>query len=186
MINLYYCQQELEERRKAFVRPEFDYATKTSICGTRVTKKKKKEMYQIQANNHFDKAELSLYEEVCRIPPFERKTLVLVGAQGVGRRTFKSRLINYDPDRFAAALPHTSRPIKENEQDGKVYHFVKREIMEADINNQKYLEWGEYDGYLYGTKLDSIRSIIRSGKMAILDCNPQVTLMMCLIIVFQS
>ena len=133
-------------------------------------------MYQIQANNHFDKAELMLYEEVCRIPPFERKTLVLVGAQGVGRRTFKSRLINYDPERFAAAIPHTSRPIKENEQDGKVYHFVKREIMEADINNQKYLEWGEYDGYLYGTKLDSVRSIIRSGKMVVLDCNPQVNL----------
>ena len=40
--------QELEERRRAFVRPEFDYATTTSICGTRITKKKKKEMYQLQ------------------------------------------------------------------------------------------------------------------------------------------
>jgi hypothetical protein len=40
--------QELEERRRAFVRPEFDYATKTSICGTKITKKKKKEMYHLQ------------------------------------------------------------------------------------------------------------------------------------------
>ncbi|XP_015792987.1 MAGUK p55 subfamily member 6 [Tetranychus urticae] len=165
--------QDLEEKRKAFVRPEYDYATKTSICGTKVTKKKKKEMYQIDANNYFDKAELTLYEEVCRIPPFERKTLVLVGAQGVGRRTLKQRLISYDSDRFSAPLPHTSRPIRENEQDGKVYHFVKREIMEADISEHKYLEWGQFDGHLYGTKLDSIRAIIRSGKMCILDCNPQ-------------
>ncbi|XP_053209648.1 MAGUK p55 subfamily member 2-like, partial [Panonychus citri] len=166
--------QELEEKRKAFVRPEFDYATKTTICGTRVTKKKRKEMYQIEANNYFDKAELILYEEVCRIPPFERKTLVLVGAQGVGRRTLKQRLTSYDSDRFSSPLPHTSRPIRENEQDGKVYHFVKREIMEADIGEHKYLEWGQFDGHLYGTKLDSIRAIIRSGKMCILDCNPQV------------
>ncbi|RWR98456.1 MAGUK p55 subfamily member 6-like protein, partial [Dinothrombium tinctorium] len=50
--------QELEERRRAFVRPEFDYATKTSICGARVTKKKKKEMYKIHANTEFDKAEM--------------------------------------------------------------------------------------------------------------------------------
>lgn len=40
--------QELEERRRAFVRPEFDYATTTSICGTRITKKKEKVMYQLQ------------------------------------------------------------------------------------------------------------------------------------------
>ncbi|RWS31219.1 MAGUK p55 subfamily member 6-like protein, partial [Leptotrombidium deliense] len=123
--------QELEERRRAFVPPEFDYASKTSICGTRVIKKKKKEMYQIRASNEFDKAELILYEEVCRMPPFDRKTLVLLGAQGIGRRTLKNRLINYDSERFASPLPHTSRPIREGEQDGKVYHFVKREIMEA-------------------------------------------------------
>ncbi|RWS03997.1 MAGUK p55 subfamily member 6-like protein [Dinothrombium tinctorium] len=165
--------QELEERRRAFVRPEFDYATKTSICGTRVTKKKKKEMYKIHANTEFDKAELMLYEEVCRMPPFERKTLVLLGAQGVGRRTLKTRLLNYDPERFASPLPHTSRPIREGEDDGKVYHFVKREIMEADIADNKYLEYGEYQGHLYGTKLDSIRAVIRSGKMCVIDCNPQ-------------
>jgi hypothetical protein len=40
--------QELEERRRAFVRPEFDYSTRTSICGTKITKKKKKEMYHLQ------------------------------------------------------------------------------------------------------------------------------------------
>lgn len=166
--------QELEEMRRAFVLPEFDYSTKITICGTKATKKKKKEMYQLQQYQEFDKAELQLYEEVCRMPPFERKTLILIGVQGVGRRTLKSRLISYDPDRFATALPHTSRPIKENEEDGRQYHFVKRDIMEEDIANGKYLESGELQGHLYGIKLDSIRGIIRSGKMCIIDCNPQV------------
>ncbi len=115
-----------------------------------------------------------LYEEVCRTPPFERKTLVLVGAQGVGRRSLKSRLISYDSDRFATPLPHTSRPIREGEMDGKQYHFVKRDIMEADIADNKYLEYGEFQEHLYGTKLDSIRAIIRSGRMCVVDCNPQV------------
>lgn len=53
----------------------------------------------------FDKAELLLYEEVARMPPFDRKTLVLIGAQGVGRRSLKSKLIASDPRRFAAPLP---------------------------------------------------------------------------------
>jgi len=50
-------------------------------------------MYRSVANCEFDKAELLLYEEVTRMPPFRRKTLVLIGVSGVGRRTLKNRLI---------------------------------------------------------------------------------------------
>lgn len=46
-----------------------------------------------------------LYEEVAKMPPFNRKTLVLVGCQGVGKRTLKNRLINSDPEKFAAIVP---------------------------------------------------------------------------------
>lgn len=172
--------QELEEMRRAFVDPELDYSTKITICGTKASKKKKKQMYQSDLYAEFERAELQLYEEVCRMPPFERKTLVLIGAKGVGRRTLKARLIAYDPDRYAAPIPHTSRPIKECEMDGKQYHFVKRDIMEKDVANGKYLECGEFEGHLFGTKLDSIRAIIRSGKMCIIDCNPQVKKDLCL------
>lgn len=87
---------ELEERRKAFVAPEADYVHKISICGARISKKKRRFLYQSKSNNDFDKAELLLYEEVTRMPPFKRKTLVLIGPQGVGRRTLKNRLVNSD------------------------------------------------------------------------------------------
>lgn len=46
--------------------------------------------------------------------------------------------------------------------------------MEADIADNAYLEWGEFGGHLYGTKLDSIRDIMHNGRMVILDCSPQV------------
>lgn len=96
---------ELEERRKAFVAPEADYVHKISICGARISKKKKKISYQSKSNCDFDKAELLLYEEVTRMPPFKRKTLVLIGTQGVGRRTLKNRLINSDPEKFGGVVP---------------------------------------------------------------------------------
>ncbi|EFX69379.1 hypothetical protein DAPPUDRAFT_7952, partial [Daphnia pulex] len=86
--------QELEERRKAFVAPEADFVYKIGFCGTRISKKKKKLMYQIKSSVDLDEAELLLYEEVTRMPPFRRKTLVLVGSEGIGRRTLKNRLIN--------------------------------------------------------------------------------------------
>ncbi|KAL0119758.1 hypothetical protein PUN28_007888 [Cardiocondyla obscurior] len=163
---------ELEERRKAFVPPEADFVHKISICGTRISKKKKRKMYQSKSNGEFDGAELLLYEEVARMPPFRRKTLALVGPRGVGRRTLKNRLINSDPEKFGTIVPYTSRPPRVLEEDGKSYWFTDRESMETDIREHRFLEHGEHGGHLYGTKLDSVRELIRAGKMCVLDCSP--------------
>lgn len=163
---------ELEERRKAFVAPEADYVHKIGICGTRISKKKRRFLYQSKSNNEFDKAELLLYEEVTRMPPFKRKTLVLIGSQGVGRRTLKNRLVNSDPDKFGGIVPYTSRPQRVLEENGKGYWFADRENMEAEIRDHRYLEYGEHNGHLYGTHLDTIRDVIRRGKMCVLDCSP--------------
>lgn len=98
--------------------PESDYANKIGLCGTFTAKKKKKKLYESRSNTQFDKAELSLYEEVIKLPPFRRKTLVLIGANGVGRRTLKNRIIENNPERFAAPIPHTSRPKRPEEDNG--------------------------------------------------------------------
>ena len=45
------------------------------------------------------------YEEVVKLPAFMRKTLVLLGAHGVGRRHIKNSLIAAHPDRFAYPIP---------------------------------------------------------------------------------
>ncbi|GBP36822.1 MAGUK p55 subfamily member 2 [Eumeta japonica] len=164
---------ELEERRKAYVPPEADFVHKISICGARISKKKKKFVYESRSSVQLEGAELALYEEVARTPPFLRRTLALVGTRGVGRRTIKNRLIQEHPDRFGAVIPHTSRPPRPLEEDGVSYWFVSREQMERDAHAGRFLEYGEHNGFLYGTHLDSIRAIIKEGKMCILDCAPQ-------------
>lgn len=164
--------QELEERRKAFVPPEADYVHKIGICGTLISKRKKKCMYRSMLNSQFDRAELTLYEEVARMPPFHRKVLVLIGCAGVGRRTLKSRILSAFPDKFGAPLPHTCRECREDETDGGVYHFTARESMQQDIVDGQYLEYGQHGGNIYGIKLDSVRAVIRSGRMCVLDCSP--------------
>jgi len=163
--------QALEEKRKAFVRPEYDYTHKSLLCGI-VTKKKRKVMYHTKQSAEYDRHELMIYEEVTRMPPFQRKTLVLIGPPGIGRRTLKTRLIKSDNTRFGAVVPHTSRPIRAGEIDGDGYWYVTKDRMDAEIANGKFLEWGEFDGHLYGTKLDEIRRVIEKGKMCILDLNP--------------
>lgn len=53
----------------------------------------------------FDRYELQIYEEVARMPPFQRKTLILIGAQGVGRRSLKNRLILLTPLQYGTTVP---------------------------------------------------------------------------------
>ena len=77
--------------------------------------------------------------------------------------------------RFWFIHADTSRPPREGEEDGKGYHFTSREEMEVDIKAGQYLENGDFEGNLYGTKVDSIRDIMRSGKMCILDVNATVS-----------
>ncbi|NXJ86521.1 MPP2 protein, partial [Trogon melanurus] len=173
--------QLLEEKRKAFVKRDSEMAPTSApvpsagaLCGSLSGKRKKRMMYLTTKNAEFDRHELLIYEEMARMPPFRRKTLVLIGAQGVGRRSLKNKLIMSDQARYGTTIPYTSRKPKENEKDGQGYRFVSRGEMEADIKAGRYLEHGEYEGNLYGTKIDSIRAVVEAGKMCILDVNPQV------------
>ncbi|XP_062848452.1 MAGUK p55 subfamily member 6a [Trichomycterus rosablanca] len=165
--------QYLEEKRKAFVRRDSDGSG--ILCGTLTGKRKKKKMMYLTAKNaEFDRHELQIYEEVARMPAFQRKTLILIGAQGVGRRSLKNRLMVLNPLLFGTTVPFTSRrPREEEKEDGQSYGFVSRAEMETDIKAGRYLEHGEYDGNLYGTNIDSIHEVVRAGRTCILDVNPQ-------------
>lgn len=164
--------QFLEEKRKAFVPRDFGDGS-GMLCGTIAAKKKKKMMYLTAKNAEFDRHELQIYEEVAKVPPFQRKTLVLIGAQGVGRRSLKNRLMVLQPSQFGTTIPYTSRRARDDELDGNSYHFTSRTEMECDVKAGRFLEHGEYDGNLYGTKIDSIHEVVGTGRTCILDVNPQ-------------
>jgi len=69
----------------------------------------------------------------------------------------------------------TSRlPLGTEEQNEGNYIFVTYDSMLADIAMHAYLEYGSYDGALYGTKLDTVRQIHNDGLIAVIDVEPQV------------
>ena len=50
-------------------------------------------------------------------------------------------LISEYPERFGSCVPHTTRPRRQFEVNGRDYHFVEsREQMESDIQNHKFIE----------------------------------------------
>ncbi|XP_033637334.1 peripheral plasma membrane protein CASK-like [Asterias rubens] len=165
---------ELQEWRVACLAIERAKKEQQASCtwfGRR--KKQYRDKYLAKHNAVFDQLDLVTYEEVVRLPAFMRKTLVLLGAHGVGRRHIKNTLITSHPDKYAYPIPHTTRPCKKDEENGKNYYFVTHEEMMTDIATNKYLEYGTHEDAMYGTKLDTIRKIHSQGLIAILDVEPQ-------------
>ena len=55
-----------------------------------------------------------------------------------------------------------------------LYHFVSEGAMKAEINAHRYIEFGKHKQHLYGIKVDSVLEVVESGRMCVLDVNPQV------------
>jgi guanylate kinase len=81
----------------------------------------------------------------------EPLTLVLIGPGGVGKGTLARRLVERD-DRIWLSRSWTTRPRRATEK-GDEYVFVDRSTFEQAIDDDRFLEWAEFNGHLYGTPL---------------------------------
>ena len=101
------------QRKHFFISSSTPYLV---VCGLIDRRKKKRLLFNVKDSSLFDKGDICLYQEVARMPPFARKCLILIGAQGVGRRTLKNRLLALDPERFGTTKPCKNRSISSNER----------------------------------------------------------------------
>ncbi len=74
---------------------------------------------------------------------------MICGPGGVGKGTVASRLVTKVKD-FSLSRSWTTRPRRRGETDGS-YYFVTRQQFEDAIANDKFFEWAEFLGNLYGT-----------------------------------
>ena len=70
----------------------------------------------------------------------------------------------------------TTRLIRPGEVNSHDYHFVTKEEFERDIEQDRFLEYGEFRGHLYGTAFSSIKMITESKRIPVLDLHPQVAI----------
>lgn len=160
--------QMLEERRKAY-----DNIEGRGIAGCMGKRKqKKKVMYSSHHSGEFESYNMVLYEPVMLVENFQYRTLVLIGAPNIGRRSLKTRLLSEYGSKFSEIRAHTTREARP-EEDRSGFYFVSEEHMRADIMAHKFVEFGKHQNHLYGIKADSISDVISSGKMCILDVHPQ-------------
>uniref|UniRef100_A0A671S7Y9 Disks large homolog 2-like n=1 Tax=Sinocyclocheilus anshuiensis TaxID=1608454 RepID=A0A671S7Y9_9TELE len=107
------------------------------------------------------------YEPVIRQEINYARPVIILGPM---KDRINDDLISEFPDKFGSCVPHTTRPKRDYEVDGRDYHFVtSREQMEKDIQENKFIEAGQYNDNLYGTSVQSVKYVAERGKHCILD-----------------
>ncbi|XP_044783975.1 MAGUK p55 subfamily member 7 isoform X3 [Bubalus bubalis] len=145
---------------------------------SRKDKKTNKSMYECKKSDQYDTADVPTYEEVT---PYRRQTnekyrlVVLVGPVGVGLNELKRKLLISDTQHYGVTVPHTTRPRRSQESDGVEYIFISKHLFETDVQNNKFIEYGEYKNNYYGTSIDSVRSVLAKNKVCLLDVQPHVS-----------
>ncbi|XP_025050963.1 disks large homolog 4 [Alligator sinensis] len=107
------------------------------------------------------------YETVVQMEVHYARPIIILGPT---KDRVNDDLLSEFPDKFGSCVPHTTRPKREYEVDGRDYHFVSsREKMEKDIQSHRFIEAGQYNSHLYGTSVQSVREVAEQGKHCILD-----------------
>ena len=96
---------------------------------------------------------------------FTRPVIIL----GPMKDRINDDLMREFPERFGSCVPHTTRPQREQEVDGRDYHFVTSiEQMKADIQTHLFIEAGQYNDNLYGTSVQSVKDVALQARL--LNC----------------
>uniref|UniRef100_A0A8C6UUZ8 Protein PALS1 n=1 Tax=Neogobius melanostomus TaxID=47308 RepID=A0A8C6UUZ8_9GOBI len=122
-----------------------------------------------------DNDEILTYEEMALYhqPANRKRPIALIGPASCGQTELRQRLLHSHPDRFAGAVPHTTRSRRDGELSGRDYHFVSRQTFEAELSAGKLIESGEFEKNHYGTSTDSVRQVINTGKICVLCLHTQ-------------
>ena len=100
---------------------------------------------------------------------FTGKAIIFSAPSGAGKTTIvKSLLGNKLPLSFSISA--CSRQKRENEINGKDYHFLSIKDFKQKINEQAFIEWEEvYENNYYGTLKSEIERIWNDKKHVVFD-----------------
>ena len=100
------------------------------------------------------------------------KLVVISGSSGVGKGTVIKEFLSRNPE-FKLSISCTTRLPREGEKDGVNYFFLSREEFLNAIEEDKFLEWAEFSGNMYGTRQDYVLKKLDEGHNIILEIDTQ-------------
>jgi guanylate kinase len=94
---------------------------------------------------------------------------VFSGPAGAGKNTIMQAVMERDP-RLAQLPTATTRPMRDNEQQGREHEFITEDEFRQRILNKELVEWQIiHDKGIYGVPRATIQEAIRQGKWLVAD-----------------
>lgn len=90
------------------------------------------------------------------------KLFLITAPSGSGKTFLSNKLIK--DGTWIEGISHTSRKMREGEVDGTTYYFTSKEDMETMIYEDKFVEYVEYDGNIYGMSKSEIQRGLANVK----------------------
>lgn len=101
------------------------------------------------------------------------RPVVFSGPSGAGKSTLLKKLMKEYENVFGFSVSHTTRSPRQGEENGRDYHYVTRDAMQAAIDNDEFIESAEFSGNLYGTSKAAVRAVQTKNLICILDIDMQ-------------
>jgi guanylate kinase len=100
------------------------------------------------------------------------RLIVVSGPSGAGKSTLIKASLESVAE-LAYSVSATTRKPRPGEKDGEDYIFLSREEFERWIGEDRFLEWAEYSGNLYGTPEQKVEEYLDDGRSVILEIELQ-------------
>jgi guanylate kinase len=113
-------------------------------------------------------------EPVTGMPASPGRLFILSAPSGAGKSTLCRALRQHFPD-MSYSVSYTTRPPRQDEQNGADYHFITKTEFENRIARNQWAEWAEVYGNYYGTDADVIDQGLKNGRDFLLDIDVQGT-----------
>lgn len=94
--------------------------------------------------------------------------VVLSSPSGGGKSSITGRLLAERTD-AGYSVSATTREPRPGEAAGKAYHFLGPDEFARRVDAGEFLEHATYNGHSYGSLVEEVRSVTRSGRHVLLD-----------------
>lgn len=97
---------------------------------------------------------------------------IIIAPSGTGKSSLIKRL-RQEMSMLQWSVSHTTRPMREGEQEGVDYYFVTEDQFRASVEDHQFIEWAKVHNHYYGTSVATVQASLQKHQCLLFDLDIQ-------------